>query len=161
MKHWTIRVGMTAAAVCAGLQIGCSTVGETDYTERKSVVTMTQAGESGLVFPRGEGWTEAGQQEVKDVTCGQRLVFDLGEDVVTAVRIKVRGQVVGGSALLQVLCSPNKTPFPATVLKGHVEAVIKQCHGSRRLSLDYTPEGITSGKLTIRVWHRATEWTEK
>ena len=146
MNYRIENVGMTVF-VCLGLLMGCITGRQLFGIDKYVTSPLTLEA----------GWTEVGQQEVKDVTCEQRLLFDLGEGVVKAVRIEVLGQVNGGSAILQGLCSTEKFPFPSTVLKGHVEAVIKQIHNTRILLLKYVPDAVSSGNLMIRVWQRATD----
>lgn len=159
MTRWKIRVGMTAVVVCAGLQMGCSTGWGTDYTESKTVVTTTQTGQAGLVFPRGEGWTEAGVQYVSDVTRKQVFTFDFNRKDVCAVRLEAAGKLVGGKAMLKMSEKCPRSAAPEEVeLFGDFTSNLMQHHKHHKVgvvSLEYVPEGVTSGNLKINVWHRA------
>jgi hypothetical protein len=133
-------------AVCAVWLTGCVTGWKTEKCADVAEPTVLE-----------EGWKQVGTLEVADVTRGQRLAFDLGSKAVDAVRLEIRGKV-DGHAQLTVCepCSPQTAAFPSTLVSGDVCAVIKQVHSACTLTVDYAPDGVRSGRLTVRAWVRAT-----
>lgn len=136
----------TVAVVCAAWLTGCVTGWKTEKCADVAEPTVLE-----------EGWTQVGTLEVADVTRGQRLAFDLGSQAVDAVRLEIRGEV-DGQAQFTVCepCPPQTAAFPSTLVSGDVCAVIKQVHSACTLTVDYAPDGVRSGQLTVRAWIRAT-----